>query len=131
MSARKPYVRPMPASWWRQKAPYRLYMLREATVLPLTFFCLCLLAGVWSLGQGAESWAGWQAFMASPVVLVLNGLALVASLFHAATFFLMMPRVMPVKVAGKPLPVIKVALAQWAITAGISLFALLWLVEVI
>ncbi|MFH7566386.1 fumarate reductase subunit C [Oceanimonas smirnovii] len=131
MSARKPYHRPMPAGWWRQKAPYRLYMLREATVLPLTFFCLCLLAGLWSLGQGAAAWEGWLGFMASPLVLALNALALAASLFHAATFFLMMPRVMPVKLAGKPLPVIKVALVQWAITAGISLFALLWLLEVI
>ncbi|MCC4265916.1 fumarate reductase subunit C [Oceanimonas baumannii] len=131
MSLRKPYQRPMPVSWWWQKAPFRRYMLREATVLPLTFFCLCLLAGLWSLGQGPQAWAGWMNFMARPVVIALNGLALAASLFHAFTFFLMMPRVMPVKWSGKYVPVVHVALIQWAITAAISLFAWLWLVEVL
>lgn len=126
MSARKPYIREMKADWWLKKPPYRRYMLREATVLPLTFFSLCLLAGLWSLGRGPEAWAGWLAFMASPLVIALNLLALAGSLFHAATFFLMMPQVMPVKIRGERLPAVKVAAVQWALTAAISLFCLLW-----
>lgn len=125
MSARKPYIRPVTAGWWLKKAPYRRYMLREATVLPLTFFSLCLLAGLWALTRGPEAWAGWLDFMAQPLVIGLSLLALAGSLFHAATFFLMMPQVMPVKVRGQLLPAMRVAAAQWAITLGISLFCLL------
>ena len=35
MSNRKPYVREVKRTWWKNHPFYRFYMLREATVLPL------------------------------------------------------------------------------------------------
>ena len=70
---------PLKRNWWLKHGFFKRYMLREATVVPLVFFILCLLAGVFALLQGPASWQGWVAFMGSPLVLLLNALALVAS----------------------------------------------------
>lgn len=95
VSARKPYQPILSRSWWLKHNYYRLYMLREATVLPLLFFLGCLLYGLYCLTQGAAHWQSFQAFMQQGWVIALNLLAFAASLFHAKTFFALFPRVMP------------------------------------
>lgn len=112
---------PLKRTWWLKHRFFKLYMLREATVLPLVFFTLCLLAGMVALLQGADSWQGWIAFMGSPIVLALNLLALVASLYHAATFFVLFPRVMPLRIAGHRLPDHMIVAGQWAGVVAVAL----------
>ncbi|ORT51924.1 fumarate reductase [Vibrio sp. qd031] len=125
MTKRKPYVKPMKATWWNNHPFYRMYMLREATVLPLILFTLFLTAGLASLVKGADSWEAWLAFMANPVVIAINIVALAGSLFHAHTFFGMMPQVMPIKIKGKTLDKKIIVLSQWAAVAIISLIVLI------
>ena len=94
-SAGKPYHSELSAFWWLKHRYYLLYMLREATVLPLLFFLGCLMYGLYSLSQSEQHWLGFVAFMQQGWVIALNLLAFVASLFHAKTFFELFPRVMP------------------------------------
>lgn len=124
MSNRKPYVREMKRIWWKDSSFYRFYMIREATVLPLIFFTICLTFGLGSLVKGPEAWQSWLNFMANPVVILLNILALAGSLFHAFTYFNMMPQVMPIRIKGKKLDKKIIILAQWAVVAVITLFVL-------
>jgi fumarate reductase subunit C len=125
MSNRKPYVREMKATWWQKSQFYKLYMLREATVLPLIFFTLFLTAGLGALVKGPEAWQGWLEFMANPIVVAINIVALAGSLFHAHTFFGMMPQVMPIRLQGKLLDKKTIVLAQWGAVAAISLIVLI------
>jgi fumarate reductase subunit C len=125
MSNRKPYVREMKASWWQKHNFYRMYMLREATILPLILFTLFLTFGLGALVKGPEAWQGWLAFMANPVVIAINIVALLGSLFHAYTFFGMMPQVMPVRLKGKLVDSKIIVLSQWAAVAAISLIVLI------
>nr|WP_086938072.1 fumarate reductase subunit FrdC [Thaumasiovibrio occultus] len=125
MSNRKPYVREMKRTWWSEHPFYRFYMVREATVLPLILFTLFLTAGLGSLVMGEAAWNGWMSFMANPVVIAINIVALAGSLFHAQTFFSMMPQVMPIKLKGKKVDKTLIVLAQWAAVAAISLIVLI------
>ncbi|WED21616.1 fumarate reductase subunit FrdC [Vibrio sp. JC009] len=125
MSNRKPYVREMKATWWQKSQFYRLYMLREATVLPLIFFTLFLTFGLGSLVKGPEAWSAWLEFMANPLVVAINIVALAGSLFHAQTFFSMMPQVMPIRLQGKLVDKKTIVLAQWGAVAAISLIVLI------
>lgn len=125
MSNRKPYVRQVERSWWKGHPFYRFYMLREATVLPLILFTLFLTFGLGALVKGPEAWQSWLEFMANPIVVVINILALIASLFHAHTFFNMMPQVVPLQFKGKAVEKKVVVMAQWAAVAFISLIVLL------
>lgn len=125
MSNRKPYVREMKRTWWKDHPFYRLYMLRESTVLPIILFTLFLTFGLGSLVKGPEAWASWLEFMANPIVVIISILSLAGSLFHAQTFFSMMPQVMPIRIKGKTLDKKVVVLAQWAAVAFISLIVLI------
>jgi fumarate reductase subunit C len=113
--ARRPYQQALSRSWWLKHSFFIRYMLREATVLPLLFFCGCLLVGLYSLSQGETQYQSWLLFMAQPWVVALNTLVLLASLYHAKTFFELFPRVMPLMIAG-----------QWCGTALVAAL-LLWL----
>ncbi|GAB2638325.1 fumarate reductase subunit FrdC [Vibrio panuliri] len=125
MSNRKPYVREMKRTWWQSSPFYRFYMLREATVLPLILFTLFLTFGLGALVKGPEAWQGWLDFMANPIVVAINIVALAGSLLHAQTFFSMMPQVMPIRIKGKLLDKKLIVLGQWAAVAFISLVVLI------
>lgn len=125
MSNRKPYVREMKRTWWKDHPFYRFYMLREATVLPLILFTLYLTFGLGCLVKGPEAWNSWLCFMANPFVIIINILALAGSLLHAHTFFSMMPQVMPIRFKGKLIDKKVIVLAQWAAVAAISLIVLI------
>ncbi|HIH0816539.1 TPA: fumarate reductase subunit FrdC [Vibrio cholerae] len=125
MSNRKPYVREMKRSWWKDHPFYRFYMVREATVLPLILFTLFLTVGLGSLVKGPEAWQSWLDFMANPLIIAINLVALAGSLFHAQTFFSMMPQVVPIRLGGKLVDKKIIVLAQWAAVAFISLIVLI------
>lgn len=125
MSNRKPYVRAVKRTWWQNHPFYRFYMLREATVLPLILFTLFLLFGLAALVKGADAWQGWLAFMANPLVVAINIVALAGSLLHAQTFFSMVPQVMPIRFKGKLVEKKVIVLTQWAAVAVISLLVLI------
>ncbi|QEO40253.1 fumarate reductase subunit FrdC [Vibrio cholerae] len=125
MSNRKPYVREMKRTWWKDHPFYRFYMGREATVLPLILFTLFLTVGLGSLVKGPEAWQTWLDFMANPLVIAINLVALAGSLFHAQTFFSMMPQVVPIRLGGKLVDKKIIVLAQWAAVAFISLIVLI------
>ncbi|MGL4380701.1 MAG: fumarate reductase subunit FrdC [Vibrio sp.] len=125
MSNRKPYVREMKRTWWKDHPFYRFYMVREATILPLILFTLFLTFGLGSLVKGPEAWQAWLDFMANPIVIAINIVAFVASLFHAQTFFSMMPQVVPIRLGGKLVDKKIIVLAQWAAVAFISLIVLI------
>ncbi len=110
-------------TWWLKNPAFKAYMLREATVLPLVFFILCMLAGIYSLGKGEAAWLNWLAVMRNPLVLALNALALLASLYHAATFFVLFPRVMPLRLGDRKIPDSLIVAGQWAGVAGVFVLA--------
>ncbi|MCE0493942.1 fumarate reductase subunit FrdC [Vibrio salinus] len=125
MSNRKPYVREMKRTWWNNNPFYRFYMLREGTVLPLLLFTVFLTFGLGALVQGPEAWASWLSFMSNPVVIIIDILALLGSLYHAHTFFGMLPKVMPIKLNGKEIDTKLIVGGQWAAVVVISIIVLL------
>lgn len=125
MSNRKPYVREVKRTWWKNHPFYRFYMLREATVLPLVLFTVFLTFGLGALVKGPDAWQSWLGFMANPVVIGINLVALAGNLLHAQTFFSMMPQVMPIRWKGKPVEKILIVMSQWAAVAFISLIVLI------
>ncbi|MCC5878804.1 MAG: fumarate reductase subunit C [Idiomarina sp.] len=121
------YKTSLSGSWWRKHRFFKLYMLREATVLPLAFLLCSLLAGVFSL-QDAERFAQWQSFMGNPLIVAVHLIALLASLYHAFTFFQLFPRVMPIRLGDKTLPAQWLVAAQW-LAVVVIIAIVLWVVS--
>lgn len=111
--------------WWQKHGYFKRYMLREATVLPLLFLLFSLIAGAFSVAD-ATRFAHWQAYMAHPAIIGLHGLALVASLYHAATFFVLFPRVMPIRLGTRKVPDAAIVAGQWTAVAIVTVL-MLWL----
>lgn len=113
---RKPYVRPMPSTWWKSLPFYRFYMLREGTALPAVWFSIILICGLFSLKHGPESWEGFVHFLRNPIVVILNLIALAAALLHTKTWFELAPKASNIIIKNeklKPEPVIR---GLWVVT---------------
>lgn len=121
------YKTSLTGSWWRKHRFFKLYMLREATVLPLAFLLCSLLAGAFSL-QDTERFAQWQSFMSNPLIVAVHLIALLASLYHAFTFFQLFPRVMPIRLGDKTLPAQWLVGAQW-LAVVVIIAIVLWVVS--
>lgn len=119
------YKPELTGSWWLKHRFFKAYMLREATVVPLVFLLCSLIAGLFSL-QDIERFSHWQAYMAHPLVILMHTLALAASLYHAATFFVLFPRVMPIRVGTREVPARLIVAGQWAGVLAVALL-FLWL----
>lgn len=128
VSKRKKYVRPMTATWWQKLDFYKAYMVREATSIFAVWFCIVLLYGVLCLvsnpvpGLGIVDFIG---FLRNPIVVFLNIITLIATLYHTATYFVMTPKVMNIIVKNERLPHHVLRNALWAVTAVISVVALI------
>lgn len=127
VSKRKKYVRPMTATWWQKLDFYKAYMVREATSIFAVWFCIVLLYGVLCLasnpvGLGIIDFIG---FLRNPIVVFLNIITLIATLYHTATYFVMTPKVMNIIVKNERLPHHVLRNALWAVTAVISVIALI------
>lgn len=125
MSKRKKYVREMTPTWWRKLDFYKAYMLREATSIFAVWFCIVLLYGVLCLSSyGPHGIMSFIEFLRNPVVVILNIITLVATLYHTATYFIMTPKVMNIIVKNERLPHSVVRNLLWIVTTLISVVAL-------
>jgi len=99
MSARRPYMRPM-NGWWRRDPFFVRYMVREATALVVALYAVVLLAGTLCLARGETSWNAWLALLRTPASILLHLLMLVAMIYHAYSWFEIMPKTLPVLFIG-------------------------------
>ena len=111
------------AGWWRRRAVHQRYMLREASALFVTAYALLLLAGLACLLRGEAAYSAWRALLASPVSIGLHMLALPFLVYHAVTWFQVMPKTLP----PLPLPAPFVTAAGVVATLLLSLLVWAWL----
>lgn len=125
ITKRKPYVRPVPSTWWKNLPFYRFYMLREGTAITTVWFSIVLIYGLFALKHGAESWAGFVGFLQNPVVVILNLITLAGALLHTKTWFELAPKAANIIVKDEkmgPQPIIK---GLWVVTVLVTLVVLL------
>lgn len=90
----KTYTRPM-TGWWRRNPYYLWYMLREASSVFITAYALVLLAGLFRLWQGKSAFEAWLAALESPFWIGFHGVTLLLVVYHAWTWFKIMPKTLP------------------------------------
>jgi len=122
------YVRPMGA-WWRRDPYYVLYMIREVTSLTVLAYALVLLVGAVRLAQGEAAWNGWLAALASPWSIAFHAVLLAGMVFHAWSWFEIMPKTLPfLYIGGRRVAAATVSRAGYAIAvvATLLVWALAW-----
>ncbi len=103
-SFRKPYNPPVKkATWWLENPFYVAYMLREGTAVLALFAVLEIVFGIFMLAlcdigpvatlSGIAPYVWYlQSFLGNPIIIALNVIILVAQLYHAVTWFALMPK---------------------------------------
>ena len=130
-TARRPYVRPM-KGWWRRDPFFVRYMVRELTAFAVLAYAVVLAVGVVRLAQGEAAFEGWLAALRSGPSIVLHVLLFASMVFHAKSWFEIMPKTMPLMFIGgervAPSTITRAGFAA-AIAAAVVLFAIAWMLK--
>ena len=145
-SFRKPCNPPVKKmTWWLENPFYIFYMVREGTAVLALFAVLEILFGIFMLAlceltpnhslTGVAPYVWYlQNFLGNPVIIALNVIILVSQLFHAVTWFALMPKAVRVfmnKNSTELLPewVTKVALYLGLVGATVVILAVAYLTK--
>jgi fumarate reductase subunit C len=122
----KPYVRPMPATWWLRNRAYFWFMMREFTAVFVAIYCVTLLIILWRIKRPMHGGAAYDDILAglqSPWSVALHFFALLAAMFHTVTWFALVPKVMVLRAGEDKVPPVLLVLAHWVlwvlVTVGI------------
>ena len=146
-SFRKPYNPPVKKmTWWLENPFYVFYMVREGTAVLALFATLEIVFGIFMLALCNLEAATTQpadivpftwyvsSFLGNPVVIAVNVVILLSQLFHAVTWFALMPKAVRVfmnKISTELLPeyVTKLALYAGLIGATAVILAVAYLTK--
>lgn len=101
MTKRKPYIRPMKATWWTTNPFFVRYIIREGTSVLVMAFSLELFYGLYAISQGEHAWANLLNWLTSPLSIALHILGLIAALIHTITWFSLAPKTMDLWIKNK------------------------------
>jgi len=100
MSAPATYRRPMSKLWWAKKPTYFLFLMRELSCVFVAWSVVFLMMLVYAIGRGEASYQRFLDWASSPVVVVVNVLALAFLILHTVTWFALTPQAMVVRGPG-------------------------------
>ena len=123
----KPYRRPFPSTWWLQRRPYFLFMVREISSLFVGVYCVILLLLVRSLDSGPEAYQAFRETLASPGMIALHVVILLFALYQSTSTFNLTPKVLVVRLGESPVPGLLIAGSHYAGWFAVSA-ALTWII---
>ena len=124
----KPYMRPMPATWWLKRSPYFLFMLRELTAVFVGAYVVIFLVIIRRLNEGRAAYEAFLASLKSPLAILFHVVALAFALFHTITWFHLTPKAMAVRIGEErvnPTMIIAPNYVAWAAVSAIIAWILL------
>jgi fumarate reductase subunit C len=82
--------------WWTANRHYAMYMVREWTSLFVALYSLIFIyaLSLWAMGSNAD----FLNFLKNPAVIGFGFIALIFTMYHAATWFYLLGAVAPVKI---------------------------------
>ena len=107
MSAPTTYRQPISRLWWTKKRTYFLFVMRELSSVFVAWFAVFLIVMVFAIGRGEASYQRFLDFAASPIVVVVNIVALAFAVLHTVTWFVLTSQAMVVRLGGRLVPAVK------------------------
>jgi len=94
----KPYVRPMPATWWLQRGAYLFFMLRELSSVFVAAYLVIFLVMIHRLSQGPDAYGAFLQGLKSPLAILFHVVALAFALLHTITWFNLTPKALAIHI---------------------------------
>jgi fumarate reductase subunit C len=113
----------MSTYWWLQRRSYLAFILRELSSVFVAWAVVYLLLLVHAVSQGDTAYRHFVGWSGSPAVLLLNVVSLLFVVFHAVTWFNLAPQALAVRWRGRRVPGTRIAAANYAAWALVSVLA--------
>lgn len=113
--------------WWTSQWSFFKFIVRELTSVFVAYFVILTLLMLRALSRGPEAYAQFQEWLRWPPVIALNVIAFLLVLFHTITWFNLAPKATPVRVRGKRVPDLMIALPNYVAWIAVSA-VLVWLI---
>jgi fumarate reductase subunit C len=110
----KLYHRPMSFWWWLERRAYFKFIVRELTCLFVGAFAVLTLLQVRAIGGGPEEYAAFAAMLSSPAYVAFGAVAFLFVLFHAVTWFPLVPTTIVLRLGERRVPGSVIAGAHFA-----------------
>ena len=114
------YQKPLPTYWWMASWPYLKFILREISSVFVAWFVVVTLLQIRALSNGPAAYREFEEWLRSPVLIALNLVSFLFVLFHAVTWFNLSAKAMVVRVAGKRVPGLAIALPNYVAWVAVS-----------
>jgi fumarate reductase subunit C len=118
----------MPFWWWLQRGPYFRCIVRELTCVFVGMFAVLTLLLVQALGRGPEAYAALVERLSTFACIVFSTVAFVAVLYHAVSWFKLVPTTMVVRLGDQRVPDRVIAgafYAGWVVVSLVVAFIVL------
>jgi fumarate reductase subunit C len=98
------YIRKVPNTWWLQRKPYFLFIVRELTSVAVAGYCGFLLYLMYALSKGEDAYSAAIGLTTSPASYTL----------HTITWFNVTPKVLVFHLGEEKVPAVVIAGAHYA-----------------
>jgi fumarate reductase subunit C len=125
------YRQPVSLLWWTRRRSYLLFALRELSSVAVAWFVVHLLLLVTAVQGGPGAYQEFLDWSASPLILVVNLVALAFVVLHAVTWFNLAPKALVVRVQGQQVPPRMIAAGHfgaWFAVSAVVAFVLVVMV---
>lgn len=106
------------SGWWKRNLFFKIYMAREFTALGVLAYAVVLAVAAYRLSQGPAQWQEFVDMLQSPLSLVFHLVVLACMLIHAHSWFVIMPKTMPMLfIGGRRIGSATITRAGWIVAA--------------
>jgi fumarate reductase subunit C len=116
----------MSTYWWLDRWPYLRFILRELSSVFVAWFVFLTVLQIRALRHGPIAYAEFQERLRNPILVALNVITLLFVIFHAATWFNLTPKAMPLRMGGKRVPSLLIVAPGYLVWVAISV-AVAWI----
>lgn len=88
----RPYPRHHSRTWFLARWPYRIFMLRELSVVFMATYMVLLLVLVQRVHDGPTEFEDYLDVLQSPVLIVFHAIAIAFAVLHSVTWFQAVPQ---------------------------------------
>lgn len=107
MSAPTTYRQPVSRLWWMKRRTYFVFVLRELSSVFVGWSAVFLMVMLVAVGRGEAAYQRFLNWASSPVVVIVNVIALGFLVLHTVTWFALTPQAMEVRLGGRRVPRVK------------------------
>ncbi len=121
----KPYLRKVSRYGWYLRQPrYLRYMAREVSCVFIAAYAMLLLLALKRLGDGRDAFEAFLGWLATPASLVFHLPVLAFTVYHAASWFNVTPKALPVQIGDGFLAGSVIVAGHYAAWIAVSLLLL-------